>query len=206
MLKQKSVYFRAGTKYPNYLPVDNRASNAAGETVRAVINAVQFPSDVPPAIFPGAPRLRLEDKQVVVLLRSDSLAHVTAGANAIFGTGPGQAGSLFTVTSIRKGFAGGGQSLPKQMALSGGVPGAAAIPDYAELFMGFASTQADSIGDSAWSWREAPHDGDVDQDDPDAGGSSLCTCAITDTSPACDTRFGLSKDACVLARLCTKRT
>lgn len=37
-------------------------------------------------------------------------------------TPPGQAGSLFTVTSIRKGFAGGGQSLPKQMALSGGVP------------------------------------------------------------------------------------
>jgi hypothetical protein len=59
---------------------------------------------------------------VAVLLRSDSLANVTAGANAIFGTGPGQAGSLFTVTSIRKGFAGGGfgggQSLPKQMAMS----------------------------------------------------------------------------------------
>jgi hypothetical protein len=71
---------------------------------------------------PHSPRLRLEDNQVVVLLRSDSLAHVTAGANAIFGTGPGQAGSLFTVTSIRKGFVGGGfggaQSLPKQTEAS----------------------------------------------------------------------------------------
>lgn len=150
LLSQKSAYFPAGTKYPGYLPVDNRASNAAGQTVRAVIDAVQFPSDVPPAGFPGAPRLRLEGNHVAVLLRSDSLANVTAGANAIFGTGSGQAGSLFTVTSIRKGFVGGGfgggQSLPKQMALSGGIPGAAAIPDNAELFMGFASTQADSIG------------------------------------------------------------
>jgi hypothetical protein len=94
--------------------------------------------------------VRLEGNQVAVLLRSDSLANVTAGANAIFGNGSGQAGSLFTVTSIRKGFVGGGfdgsQSLPKQMAMSGGIPGADAIPDNAELFMGFASTQADSIG------------------------------------------------------------
>lgn len=150
VLHQKTTYFPANTRYPDYLPVDNRASNAAGQTVRAVINAVQFPSDVPPAGFPGAPRLRLEGNHIAVLLRSDSLAHVTAGANAIFGTGSGQTGSLFTVTSIRKGFVGGGfgggQSLPKQMALSGGIPGAAAIPDNAELFMGFASTQADSIG------------------------------------------------------------
>jgi hypothetical protein len=150
VLTQKSAYFAAGTKYPNYLPVDNRASAAAGATVRTLIDAVQFPSDSPPAGFPGAPRVRLERNQVAVLLRSDSLAHVTAGANAIFGTGAGQAGSLFTVTSIRKGFVGGGfggdQSLPKQMAMSAGIPGAAAIPDNAELFMGFASTQADSIG------------------------------------------------------------
>ncbi len=150
VLKHKSTYFPAGTSYPDYLPVDHRASSTAGQTVRAVIDAVQFPSDTPPAGFPGAPHLRLEQNQVAVLLRSDSLANVTAGANAIFGTGSGQAGSLFTVTSIRKGFVGGGfggnQSLPKQMALSGGIPGAGAIPDNAELFMGFASTQADSIG------------------------------------------------------------
>lgn len=149
-LSQESAYFPAGTTYPNYLPVDNRASQAAGQTVQAVIDAIQFPSDSPPAGFPGAPQLRLENNHVAVLLRSDSLANVTAGANAIFGTGSGQAGSLFQVTSIRKGFVGGGfsgaQSLPKQMALSANIPGAGAIPDNAELFMGFASTQADSIG------------------------------------------------------------
>ena len=80
VLHQKSAYFPVGTKYPGYLPVDNRASNAAGKTVRAIIDAVQFPSDVPPAGFPGAPKLRLEGNQVAVLLRSDSLANVTAGA------------------------------------------------------------------------------------------------------------------------------
>jgi hypothetical protein len=150
VLNQGSAYFPAGTVYPGYLPVDNRASAAAGTTVRAIIDAVQFPSDSPPAGFPGSPNLRLEGNHVAVLLRSDSLSNVTTGASAIFGTGPGQAGSLFTVTSIRKGFVGGGfsgsQSLPKQMAMRAGIPGASSIPDNAELFMGFASTQADSIG------------------------------------------------------------
>ena len=32
-----------------------------------------------------------------------------------------------------------------------------------------------------------------------------CARAITGTSPACDTRFGSSNDACVLARLCNNR-
>jgi hypothetical protein len=150
VLSQASSYFSAGTAYPGYLPVDNRASAANGTTTRAVLDAIQFPSDTPPSGFPGSPDIRLEANDVAVLLRSDSLSNITAGANAIFGSGPGQAGSLFTVTSIRKGFVGGGfnggQSLPKQMALSGGIPGAASIPDNAELFMGFASTQADSLG------------------------------------------------------------
>jgi hypothetical protein len=149
-LSQASSYFPAGTVYPSYLPVDNRASAADGSTTRAVLDAIQFPSDTPPSAFPGYPEIRLEGNDIVVLLRSDSLSNITAGANAIFGTGSGQAGDLFTVTSIRKGFVGGGfngaRSLPKQMALSGGIPGAASIPNNAELFMGFASTQADSLG------------------------------------------------------------
>ena len=54
------------------------------------------------------------------------------------------------MTSIRKGFAGGGfgakQSLPKQMAMAAGVSGADLIPDTAELFLGFTSTQAANLG------------------------------------------------------------
>ena len=52
---------------------------------------------------------------------------------------------VFELTSIRKGFVGGGfageQSLPKQMAMRAGIPGADLIPDTAELFLGFTSTQ-----------------------------------------------------------------
>jgi hypothetical protein len=149
-LSQASSWFAAGTAYPDYLPVDNRASAAAGTTVRAVMDAIQFPSDTTPSAFPSGPRVRLEGNHVAVLLRSDSLDHIAAGASAIFGTGPGQAGGLLNVTSIRKGFAGGGfnngTSLPKQMAMSAGIPGAHSIPNNAELFMGFASTQAGALG------------------------------------------------------------
>lgn len=150
VLSQPSSYFAAGTAYPGYLPVDQRASTKAGSTIRAILDAIQFPSDSPPSGFPGGSQVRLEGNHVAVFFRSDSLDNIAAGANAVFGTGSGQAGSLFSVTSIRKGFMGGGftggQSLPKQMALSGNVPGAQGIPDNAELFMGFASTQADSLG------------------------------------------------------------
>jgi hypothetical protein len=54
------------------------------------------------------------------------------------------------MTSIRKGFAAGGfdgdQSLPKRMAVAAGVPGADLIPDTAELFLGFTSTQKAGLG------------------------------------------------------------
>ena len=111
---------------------------------------IQFPSDSPPSGFPSGSSIRLEANHVAVFLRSDSLDNIAAGANAIFGTGPGRAGGLFNVTSIRKGFAGGGfnhtTSLPKPMATSAGLPGAQSIPNNAELFMGFASTQAGALG------------------------------------------------------------
>ena len=67
---------------------------------------------------PGFGPVRLEQNDVAVLLRSDSLANITSATNALFGSGSNQAGSLFTVTSIRQGFAGGGfygqQGLPEQ--------------------------------------------------------------------------------------------
>ena len=60
---------------------------------------------------------------------------------------------LFQVTSIRRGFAGGGfeggQSLPKQMAQAAQIPGADLIPDTAELFLGFTSTQRAGMGPGA---------------------------------------------------------
>ena len=59
-----------------------------------------------------------------------------------------------TITSTRRGFVdarqlgSNGQSLTKRMAVKAGVPGAGSIPDEAELFLGFTSTQQAALGES----------------------------------------------------------
>jgi hypothetical protein len=112
------------------LPQDRRA----GKPV--LIDAERFPSDPPDT--------RLETNDVAVLLRSDVRDHIEDAAERIRGTG------LLTLTSIRRGFAGGGfegaQSLPKRMAQAAQIPGADLIPDTAELFLGFTSTQRAGMG------------------------------------------------------------
>ena len=146
-LGKASGFFEAGTRFPAYLPADVATSKAKRKTVYALQDARTFPSDQPP---PGFGPVRLEDNDVTVLLRSDSLAHITSATSAIFGSGRGQAGSLFTVTSIRQGFAGGGfygqQGLPSKLALAAGIPGAASIPRQSPLFLGFTSTLVSNIG------------------------------------------------------------
>ena len=122
-----------------HLPVDRRASGDEGRPVSALLDAVRFPSD---------PRdVALEENDLAVHLRSDSSDHVAAAAKAIFG---GALDGIVKATSIRKGFVGGGfggrSSLPKQMAMAAGVPGASLIPDTAQLFLGFTSTQKAALG------------------------------------------------------------
>ncbi len=146
-LGKTSSFFPAGTRYPAYLPVDLVTSKLEGHTVYAVQEARTFPSDQPPAGFGS---VHLEQNDVAVVLRSDSLTNVMAGMNAIFGTGSNRAGSLFTVTSIRRGFAGGGfyghQGLPSRLALAANIPGAKSIPPHAEEFLGFTSTLQSNMG------------------------------------------------------------
>jgi hypothetical protein len=146
-LGQTSGFFDAGTRFPDYLPIDMATSKSKGEIVYALQDARTFPSDQPP---PGFGPVRLEQNDVAVLLRSDSLAHVTSATNALFGSGSNQAGSLFRVTSMRQGFAGGGiygqQGLPSKLALAAGIPGAASIPRQAPLFLGFSSTLVSNMG------------------------------------------------------------
>ena len=146
-LAKTSDFFESGTRFPAYLPIDRATSKAKGEIVYALQDARTFPSDTPP---PGFGPVRLEQNDVAVLLRSDSLANITSATNALFGSGSDQAGSLFTVTSIRQGFAGGGfygdQGLPSKLALAAGIPGAASIPRQSPLFMGFTSTLVSNMG------------------------------------------------------------
>src|SRR5258706_12979816 len=141
ILKKTSGFFKAGTRYPAYMPIDLATSKTAGQSVYAVQEAMTFPSDQPPA---GFGPVRLEQNDVAVLLRSDSLANIMEGTNAIFGTGSNQAGSLFKVTSMRFGFTGGGfygqQGLPSKLALAANIPGAKSIPPQAEVYLGFTTT------------------------------------------------------------------
>jgi hypothetical protein len=120
------------------LPVDLRASKAAGRRVFALVDAIRFPSDPEDVV--------LEQNDVAFFFRSDDREHITTVSSDLFA----DVGDLFELTSIRRGFMGGGfhggRSLPKQMALAAGVPGAELIPDSAELFLGFTSTQKAALG------------------------------------------------------------
>jgi hypothetical protein len=112
------------------LPYDRRAGRPV------LLDAIRFQSDPVDT--------RLEENDVAILLRSDVRAHIDDATKRI------RDSKLFTFASIRRGFAGGGfegaQSLPKQMALAAGVPGADLIPETSELFLGFTSTQKAGMG------------------------------------------------------------
>ncbi|MCW2933505.1 MAG: hypothetical protein JWM19_4467, partial [Actinomycetia bacterium] len=146
-LGKTSGFFKAGTRYPAYLPVDLMTSKMEGHAVYALQEARTFPSDQPPA---GFGPVRLEQNDVAVLLRSDSLANIMVATNALFGPGSNQAGSLFTVTSIRRGSSGGGfygqQGLPSKLALAAHIPGAQSIPRQAQGFLGFTTTLESNMG------------------------------------------------------------
>ena len=113
-----------------YLPYDRRAGRPV------IFDAHRFPSD--------PTNTRLESNDVAILLRSDTHAHIDDAAKRLQDT------KLFDITSIRRGFAGGGfdggQSLPKRLAVDAGIPGSELIPDTSELFLGFTSTQRAGMG------------------------------------------------------------
>jgi hypothetical protein len=133
-------YFRryAPELATEHVPLDLRASRTRGRQMRALLHAIRFPSDPHDVV--------LEQNEVAVFFRSDHSGHIADGVKAVF-----KELDLFEPTSIRKGFAGGGRigggkSLPQQMAVAAGVPGADLIPEGAELFLGFTSTQKEALG------------------------------------------------------------
>ena len=140
-LGKSSSFFKAGTRYPDYMPIDLATSKKEGHTVYAVQEGRTFPSDQPPADFGP---VRLEQNDLAMILRSDSLNNIMTATDAIFGAGSNKAGSLFNVTSIRRGSTGGGfygqQSIPRKVALAAKIPGAESIPPHAQVFLGFTTT------------------------------------------------------------------
>ena len=121
-----------GRRFPDYLPIDLQASRRVGRKVPVLVDAVRFPSDADTTV--------LESNDVVVLLRSDVRSHVTTARERLLARLRG----VLEPTSIRSGFVGAG--LPKRFATAAGIPGADAIPDDAQLFLGFTSTQRSALG------------------------------------------------------------
>lgn len=134
------------------VPIDQRATTTQnnGATVYALLDAIQFASD-----RPDASRITLEQNDLAIRMASDSLDHI-AHATALLDQ---ETGDLFDVTSIRLGFVGGGfgggRSLPKQMATAAKIPGAESIPESAELFLGFNSSQQKALGPTSIANLEA---------------------------------------------------
>jgi hypothetical protein len=114
----------------SYLPHDLRAGKAV------LFDSLRFPSDPDDTV--------LESNDVAILLRSDVRDHLDDALARL------RKVEALEITSRRRGFAGGGfeggTSLPKQMAINAGVPGADLIPDTSELFLGFTSTQKAAFG------------------------------------------------------------
>jgi hypothetical protein len=122
---------RVPEAWRTHAPRDRRARKLA------LMQAVRFPSDPDETI--------LEENDVAFLLRSDSREHLADAGRVLF-----QDLELFELTSVRKGFVGGGfggrRSLPKKVAVAAAIPGADLIPGSAQLFLGFTSTQKAALG------------------------------------------------------------
>jgi hypothetical protein len=123
---------RDGRRFPDYLPVDREATRRLGRRVPVLVGAVRFPSDPETTV--------LESNDVVVLLRSDVRSNVTTARERLLA----RLKNVLQPTTIRSGFVGAG--LPKRLATAAGIPGSDAIPDDAQLFLGFTSTQRSALG------------------------------------------------------------
>ncbi|SRR5579875_26185 len=111
----------------------------------ALVEAVRFPRDPEDLV--------IEHNDVCFHFKSDFKGHIDDVVQALFYPGPSNLngigspgvfiGDLFTVTSVRRGFAGRG--MPRRVGMSLGIPGADKIPQGAMLFMGFTSSHVHGL-------------------------------------------------------------
>ncbi|MGH9081874.1 MAG: DUF7405 family protein [Acidimicrobiales bacterium] len=138
-------YFR------RYLPdsvVDEhlpKSTRAGSEGEPALVDAIAFPRDPADVV--------IEQNDMVFHFKSDFRHHVDEVVQALFFPGqstlngvPARAafvGDLFTVTSMRRGFAGHG--MPRRVGMALGIAGAEKVPAGAMLFMGFTSSHVHGL-------------------------------------------------------------
>jgi hypothetical protein len=152
-------------------PWNAKGPREADRSDFAVLDAVRFPSD-PSSVL-------LEDNHVAFKIRSDSSIIIQTTGRALFGdpSSPAYLGDMFQFTSRRIGFAGRGfgtTSAAKTLALRAGVPGAASIPDRAQLMLGFTSTQKAALApDNLPSFETLPGMTDQRLDDYFAHGCAM---------------------------------
>lgn len=146
--------YLAPTLVAEHMPIDIAYSDATGEQQPVLLDTLRFPGD--------RDEMLLEQNHTVFVLRSDRQAIIAQAERALFEDTASSAyiGDLFALTSVRKGFVGrgfGSRSIAKQLALAAGIPGAAQIPDAAQLMMGFTSTQHGALApDNLVSFETLP--------------------------------------------------
>ena len=151
-----------------------KSTMSGSEGEWAVIDSIRFPKD--PA------DLVLEGNDVCFHFKSDFRDHIDNAIDALFHAGQQQlnglpaanayVGDLFTITSVRRGFAGHG--MPKVVGERLGIPGAEHIPAGSMLFMGFTSSHVHGLAaGNLPSFETLPGYTDVQVDDYFAGGTSM---------------------------------
>jgi hypothetical protein len=110
----------------------------------ALIETIRFPRD--------PKHLVIEHHDVCFHFKSDFKVHLDEVVRALFTPGENVIngipvdvflGDLFTITTIRRGFA--GRSMPRRIGIQLGIPGAEKIPEGAMLFMGFTSSHVHGL-------------------------------------------------------------
>ncbi|MGH3204675.1 MAG: DUF7405 family protein [Streptosporangiaceae bacterium] len=167
-------YFREripGKLAGEYLP---RSAMPGTEDQWAVIDSIGFPKDPADIV--------LEDNEICFHFKSDYREHIENVIGALFRPGepllngiPAQhayVGDLFTVSTIRRGFAGRG--MPKKIGVRLGIPGADSVPDGAMLFMGFTSSHIHGLAQgNLASFETVPGYTDLTPGSYFAGGTAM---------------------------------